>query len=74
MTPHPPALIGLREDSFTLPPILIPEKDRPVVFCSKWTNQKTVHIGRDTVATLRSTIDQIRRCTVIFKVRFILRI
>merc|ERR1712002_716739 len=45
------------------------EKNQPVVFCSKWTMQKTVHIGRDTVATLRSTIDQIRRCTVIFKLK-----
>merc|ERR1712025_154642 len=49
------------------PCTLVAEENRNTVFCSKWTMQKTVHIGRDTVATLRSTIDQIRRCTVIFK-------
>merc|ERR1711892_1130502 len=44
-------------------------EDEHTVFCSKWTGQKTVHVGPDTVATLRSTVDQIRRCTVIFKLR-----
>merc|ERR1711915_527722 len=42
-------------------------RNEPTVFCSKFTRQKTLRVGADTVATMRSTLDTIRRCTVIFK-------
>merc|ERR1711887_475894 len=39
----------------------------PVVTCSKWATKKTVKVTPDTVATIISDIERIRRCTSVFK-------
>merc|ERR1711892_1554813 len=44
-------------------------KGQPVVTCSNWARQSTDRVGPDTVATLLSDVDKIRRCTTIFKLK-----